>query len=141
MYLTKETTFTEGENMKTGKYTERVGKKFRQIRKMKEKSLGDVSRETGINKGYLSRLERNKIPNVPLSRLEELADYYNIDLSNLLREGEDWFEKLPPKLQYFVEHHDIEYLELGMKAQEKGLDPEDVEEVINLLAERFGKRE
>lgn len=122
--------------MRTGKYSENIGKKFRKIRESKGLSLGDVMRRTKISKGYLSRLERGKIPNVSLSRLEELADFYNVDLASLLSEEKDWKEKLPDRIKNFIEENDIEYLELGFQAKEKDLKPEDIKNIINLLSSK-----
>jgi transcriptional regulator with XRE-family HTH domain len=112
------------------------GKKLREIRHMTGKSLRDVEIETNINRGYLSRLEREEIPNAPFSRLEELAEYYGVDVATIVKDDEDWKMKLDPKLKKFVEENNIGYLKIGIKAKEKNLSPEDVEKIIEIMSKK-----
>ena len=82
----------------------KFGTKFREIRNEQEKSLRDVERDTGITRGYLSRFERNKIPNASFSRMETLADYYGVDINTIITSDEqEWKENLPKKLKEFID--------------------------------------
>ncbi|MFP4457908.1 MAG: helix-turn-helix domain-containing protein [Clostridia bacterium] len=118
-----------------------IGSKFREIRKSQDKSLRDVERDTGITRGYLSRFERDKIPNASLSRMEELADYYGVDINTIITSDEqEWKEKLPPKLKEFVENNNIDFLKVGLKAKEKGLTPEEVENLIEIISNQFANK-
>jgi transcriptional regulator with XRE-family HTH domain len=74
-----------------------IGQNLRDIRNQKNKSLRDVEAETGINRGYLSRLERDQIPNAPFSRLKELAEYYDVDIMSIVKEDAE--EDLKTKLK------------------------------------------
>ena len=118
----------------------KFGKKFREIRKSKGKSLREVEADTGITRGYLSRFERDLIPNASLSRMEELADYYNVDLQSIIAGDEqEWKANLPDKLKEFIDENNIDFLKVGLKAKDKGLSPEEVESLIEIISKQISK--
>ena len=61
-----------------------IGEKLREIRNNRNQSLRDVEEDTGITRGYISRLERDEIPNAALSRYKELADYYGVSIESIV---------------------------------------------------------
>lgn len=61
---------------------EQLGMRIRYLRKMKKMSIEDLALECGINKNYLSDLERGK-RNPTLQMLEKIANGFGISISEL----------------------------------------------------------
>lgn len=110
----------------------KLGKKLKQLRNQQGKTLQDVEADTGISAGYLSKLENDKPENPSLKALDKLATYYDVKVAYLLDDESNWYQELPEKLKKLVNEENIEYIEAGLKAKEKGYSPEVIEEIINL---------
>lgn len=64
------------------------GKFLKWLREIKGVSLIDVEKATGISNAYISQLEtgaRRRLP--PPDRLRKLADYYNVNIQQLLEKA------------------------------------------------------
>jgi transcriptional regulator with XRE-family HTH domain len=119
----------------------RLGKKLRDIRKTKGLSLEEVAADLELSKGYLSKVERGIIKDVSVSKAENFADYYNVALTELLERDDNWKEKLPERLRKFVDEQNIGYLEIGLKAKDKGLSPEEVDNLIDIISNHLANKE
>ena len=65
-----------------------IGKNVRMIRKLKELTLVDLAKRTGLTKGYLSRVENSrKAP--PVSTLLNIAKALDVGISELFGEGRE----------------------------------------------------
>jgi transcriptional regulator with XRE-family HTH domain len=81
------------------------GKFLKWLREQKGVSLVDVEKATGLSNAYLSQLEtgaRRRLP--PPDRLRKLADYYNVNIKQLLEkagyyEAKDIEETFEQKLE------------------------------------------
>ena len=51
--------------------------------------ISDVARDTGINRGTLTRLYYETAERIELEVLDQLCDYFNITLPELLQREED----------------------------------------------------
>jgi len=60
--------------------------KLKQVRKSKGFTLKDVEHSTGVNTGTLSRYERGE-QEPRVGRLRSLANFYGVDLMDLLDEA------------------------------------------------------
>lgn len=58
--------------------------KIKEISKKLNKSISDISRETGIHRNAISALVNEKVDGIKFETLEKLCQTYNLDLSNLL---------------------------------------------------------
>lgn len=83
------------------------GQRVREIRKRLGLSLNDLERRTGVNKGYLSQLEREAQKNPSVHIAKRIADALDLGLDELLghddpqRLGSD-SKQLSPALSRFV---------------------------------------
>lgn len=66
---------------KDAEFAEYVGPILRRIRNIKGKTMKDVSEDTGIAQGYLSRAERGQHA-LSMDKLSQLADYYEVPLTH-----------------------------------------------------------
>lgn len=62
----------------------KLGANLRRIRKEKGLSQGDISRGTGIDRGYLSSLEHGK-RNITILSLEKISRFIGIDIGELFK--------------------------------------------------------
>ena len=63
---------------------EQLGMRIRYLRKIKKMSIEDLALECGINRNYLSDLERGK-RNPTLQMLEKIANGFEISISELTK--------------------------------------------------------
>lgn len=56
------------------------------LKEKKEVSLNQIQLETGVSKSYLSRLTNGSRDNPSLQILEKLADFFDTDVSSLLKD-------------------------------------------------------
>ena len=61
-----------------------LDEKLKKLRKDKDLTLQDIRETTGINEGYLSKLERGIKKNPTIDVLEKLANYFNVSVDYLL---------------------------------------------------------
>jgi len=66
------------------KLTERLGKNMTRIRTEKNMTQGDIHRETGLDRAYISRVESG-LTNPTISNLEKIAKALNVNPDELLR--------------------------------------------------------
>lgn len=71
------------EKMDDKEYIKRLGIKLQMLRKVNGVSQDDLVNSLYIDKSYYSRLERG-ISNPSLTYLKHIAEYFNIELSELL---------------------------------------------------------
>lgn len=71
------------EKMDDKEYIKRLGIKLQMLRKFNGVSQDDLVNSLYIDKSYYSRLERG-ISNPSLTYLKHIAEYFNIELSELL---------------------------------------------------------
>lgn len=62
-----------------------IGKKLKDRRKELGLTLEEVASQLGITRQTLSRYENNKIYNIPIARLQSLAEILKIDTNTLLK--------------------------------------------------------
>ena len=109
----------------------KIGDQLRHIRKERGLTLKEVSNNTGIDIGYLSKIERNLI-NVSFEKIKILADNYNISLDSLVQEDNNWQERVPTDMAYFVQADNLPYLKVGIEAKKSGFTPEDAQKMIKI---------
>lgn len=65
-----------------------IPKKLRALRKNKNISLGELAEQTGLTKGYLSRIENSETP-PPISTLGKIATALGVDITDLFAKLEE----------------------------------------------------
>ena len=83
-----------------------LGDRIRYLREEKRMSLGDLERESGVTKGYLSQLERGEASNPSLEAAKKIAHGLDVHLSYIVDEAHDLEHetaRLPAGLQEFLE--------------------------------------
>jgi transcriptional regulator with XRE-family HTH domain len=65
-----------------------ITKKLRALRKNKKVSLGELAEQTGLTKGYLSRIENSENP-PPISTLGKIATALGVDITDLFPKYEE----------------------------------------------------
>jgi transcriptional regulator with XRE-family HTH domain len=90
-----------------------IGEKFRLLRIQKSWSQEDVAHELGMSLPGYSKIERNKT-DIPLSRLEQIADLYTLSLAELFSFGETSPSDLK-KFEKLLNEKDEEIMRLQKK--------------------------
>lgn len=103
----------------------KLGDFLREVRG--ERSLGQIAQKSGIDKGYLSKVERNERKPKP-DMIDSLAKAYGVSFGELMELS-----------GYNADLQGI-YLSFAKQAQDEGLDPDDIamiiEEVKRLKCEK-----
>lgn len=103
---------------------------LRDIRKRKGMSLKDVSDATGIDSGYLSKLERGIVENIGFEKMLELLNLLEISVQDFLAGNTESNQNI--SYNNFMNQKNYPYIKLGIEAKKEGLSPEDAQEIIKL---------
>jgi len=123
------------------------GKRLKQLRNKNNVTLQELAEALGTTNATLSRYE-NDIRKPSIDFINRAADYFEVDTDYLLgrtdipRRDPEWFDKLPPEIQEMVIEREVDYLEVGFIAKEKGWTKEailEMEELLNKLYRNFDK--
>lgn len=66
-----------------------LGEKIAEIRKKKDISIRDLAAKSGVSKGYLSKLENNKILSPSLKKLDKIAEALGVKTSDFIEYTQD----------------------------------------------------
>lgn len=115
------------------------GSRMKKLRAEKGLTLDELVEELHISKPSLSRYENNKAyPKA--DDLAKIADYYNVTTDYLLGRTDERFgqiarpSELEKDLQKLLQKHDIKYIEVVDFAKSKKVTPEEIKEMINMIA-------
>lgn len=75
-----------------------LGDRLKKYRKLRQLSIYDVERETGIHFTSISKYERDE-RQPPLDRLRELAGVYGVPVGQLIEEDNKLVDQLPQELR------------------------------------------
>ena len=105
-----------------------LGTRIRELREQRGMTLGDLERESGVSKGYLSQLERGEASNPTILAVGKIAHGLGVSVPELLGESpaeEFTYDRLPAGFQAFLD-----------ESVTRGLDLKD-EDVKMLLGIRY----
>ena len=68
---------------------ERIAQNIKKYRKEKCLKREELSLSLGFDNSYISKLERGTI-NITIDKLEKIADFFEVDVSNLLQINEEY---------------------------------------------------
>jgi transcriptional regulator with XRE-family HTH domain len=83
-----------------------LGNRIRELREDRQMTLGDLERESGVSKGYLSQLERGEASNPTVDVLTKISQALAVTVSELLGErgGEETAaRRLPAGLKTLID--------------------------------------
>lgn len=100
-----------------------VGDKLRELRTKRGRTLRQVGEAIGIDYSYLGRIEKGKFPSMAL--LEQLAEYYKIDVSELFGDQVE----VPEELREIG----VEWITFAKEMQKAELTPEEIKHYIKLV--------
>ncbi|AFV10941.1 hypothetical protein Tph_c07090 [Thermacetogenium phaeum DSM 12270] len=123
----------------------KLGHKLRQLRKIRNLTADELSKLSGVSRSYILLIETGKRTEVSNKILDKLAralrvnpNYFKIDDAALPM---DVLPDLPPDIiELIVSADSMPYLKLTRKAKEKGLSPETLEKVLDILIEGLEKK-
>lgn len=91
-----------------------LNEKIKMLRKSKGETVEQLAKATGVSKSFISDIESGKKERITFRFIEELSNYYEIEL--------DYFREQPVKtkeLDYILENESLksrlDYLESGLK--------------------------
>lgn len=80
--------------------------KLRQLAKKLNKSITDISKETGLNRNTVSALYNNRVDGIKFDTLEKICEVYNLKMEDVL-EMEDKDRVMPRKEKIYVQEGEI----------------------------------
>lgn len=108
-----------------------VGARIRHIREKQSMSLTDLSRNSGVSRGYLHLIEKGE-NNPTQEKLIAIASALNVAVAELLGEIENSEDLLdiPESLHRFAVAHDLPYADIAMlsKINYRGKRPDSPQE-------------
>ena len=117
---------------------EKFQKRLNQLLIENDITLKKLADETGTTKVSISRYKNgHRIPDIKV--LHKLAKYFGVSsdwligLSNIRKPS--WYDKLPDKLQKFIDKEGIDYIESIQFANQRGISPKDVKTIIETFEE------
>lgn len=101
-----------------GQGTQHIGGRIRQLREKANMSLTDLSRESGISRGYLHLIEKGD-SNPTQDKLVAIANALGILVSELIGEirGLEDLQDIPDSLRQFAEEKGLPHKDVVMLSQ------------------------
>ena len=113
-------------------------KRLNKLLKENEITLQKLADKIGTTKVSISRYKNgHRIPDI--LTLYKISKYFNVSCDYLLGvidiKKPSWYNKLPEKLQNFIDEQEIDYLSVAKEAKDKNIPPEDIKTLINTFQE------
>jgi len=70
-----------------------IGKAIKALREKNDNTQGDIFRATGLERGYVSRLESGKIKYPKLHTINKLAKFFGLKISEFLNYAEENYKE------------------------------------------------
>jgi repressor LexA len=102
------------------------GARMNRVREEKNLTLEEIAQKMGLTKATLSRYESGEIENIPLGRVEEIANILNVSPEWLIGWSDD----------RYVDEEDIDlrYIKVMQSAKKSGIKPERLAALIEFLS-------
>ena len=119
-----------------------LGKKIKEMMKLRGITLSELSNISGLNKGGLSMIINENKNSITTDTLKKIAEALNIHPSYFLEDdviGPDEILKHITDAKdrnFILSHKGAMWIKLTREAAESGLSPEKIRKVINLLQDR-----
>jgi transcriptional regulator with XRE-family HTH domain len=103
------------------------GERMKRIREEKNLTLEEVALKIGLSKGTVSRYENGEIDNIPLSRVEDIANLFKVSPEWLI----GWSEE---RYREDEDNDDLKYIKVMQSAKKSGIKPERLAALIGFLS-------
>jgi transcriptional regulator with XRE-family HTH domain len=115
-----------------------LGQKLKSVRKLRDMTLEDLSKRSGVSRSYITNIENGRKTEVSSRIMEALStalgissDYFRIQGAAL---PTDCIPDLSPEIVTLLSHSEsLPFLKLTQKAIDNGLSAETVEAVIDAI--------
>lgn len=67
----------------------KIGKAIKTLRQKHDNTQGDIFRATGLERGYVSRLESGKIKYPKLKTIDKLSKFFGLKISEFIKYAEE----------------------------------------------------
>lgn len=116
-------TASTSETEETTNYLAELGSRVRKARAQRGMTRKDLARDSAVSERYLAQLENGQ-GNISIVLLRQVAHAMNVDIADLVREGEAW----PGELHLIIE-------------QLSQLAPDDLDRAHRMVSDLFGTRQ
>jgi XRE family transcriptional regulator, aerobic/anaerobic benzoate catabolism transcriptional regulator len=116
-------TASTSETEETVSYLAELGNRVRKARAQRGMTRKDLARDSAVSERYLAQLENGQ-GNISIVLLRQVAHAMNVEIADLVREGEAW----PGELHLIIE-------------QLSQLAPDDLDRAHHMLSDLFGTRQ
>lgn len=128
-----------------GKKEMDFGSKLKSMRTLRNMTIDDLSKATGLSANYIKAIESSEQRNIPRKTIDKLAkalrvrpEYFLIDDARLPM---DIFD-LPPEIsEMLLSAESMPFLQLTKKAIDEGITPEQFKAIINIFIAGFRKNQ
>lgn len=117
-----------------------LGDKIKEILELKEMKQADLAKAAGLSTGVLSEICTNKRTSVTTETLKKIAKALDIHPAYFLEDDatgpKDLLSYLPEEERKFViDSKNLPWIKLTAEAKKKGLSPDKVRQIIELMSE------
>lgn len=70
-----------------------IGKAIKTLRERNGNTQGDIFRATGLERGYISRLESEKIKYPKLQTIHKIAKFFGLEISEFIKHAEENYDE------------------------------------------------
>lgn len=109
-----------------------IGRRMREARELRHRSLAWLSDKTGVTEGYLSRIERGQIPTPGLQTMGAVARALGMTLAELVGEKEASADEITELFRKIFGAAD-EAIVQEMRTEIDDLDPEDAAIIADII--------
>lgn len=103
------------------------GGRMKRVREEKNLTLEEIAQIIGLSKGTVSRYENGEIENIPLGRVEEIA--------NILDVSPEWLICWSDNRHRGIEEDaDLKYIKVMQSAKKSGIKPDRLAALIEFLS-------
>jgi repressor LexA len=103
-----------------------LGERMKRIREEKNLTLEEIGQKVGLTKATLSRYESGEIGNIPLGRVQDIA--------NMLNVSPEWLIGWSDERYNDEEDMDLRYIKVMQSAKKSGIKPERLAALIEFLS-------
>lgn len=114
-----------------------LGRRLKEIRKDKNLSAAELSKQSGVARSLISQIESGKRQSTSIDTVYRLAKALDVPVASLLSEVPSsqliTYKSNDKQFPHYFKEQDLAYLPTLQKAKEAGLTPELLDELIDII--------
>lgn len=111
----------------------KLGNKLKKLRKSNNRTVNYICQKTSLTSEYLNKLENNLTEDILLDKINELANFYNVDICYLIKDEIPFKKNIPSELKETLTEENFEYLKIIMSATKNEFSVDEIKEILNTL--------